>query len=115
MSIPALLLIQVAISLLVVTLYHLWVSRRKQAAPVSQQPVPLSPVVAAPVATPPKTPPAVVTAPPEIIAVIAAAIAVVLDRPHRVVSVQPAVALAPEGNAWAMEGRVQQFLSHRVR
>ncbi len=115
MSIPALLLVQVAISLVVVTLYHLWVSRRKQAAPLSRQPAPVSPVVVAPVATPPKTPPAVEPAPPEILAVIAAAIAVILGRPHRVVSVQQAVALAPEGNAWAMEGRVEQFLSHRVR
>jgi hypothetical protein len=114
MSLPA-LLIQVAISLLVVTLYHLWVSRKKQAAPVSQQPVPLSPVVLAPVATPPKTPPAVEAVPPEILAVIAAAIAVILGRPHHVVSVQQAAVLAPEGNAWAREGRVEQFLSHRVR
>jgi hypothetical protein len=108
MPIPALLLIQVAISLLVVTLYHLWVSRKRQAAP-------LSPVVLAPVAPPPKTSPAVEAVPPEMLAVIAAAIAVILDRPHRVVSVQQAVALAPEGNAWAREGRVEQFLSHRVR
>jgi flagellar basal body-associated protein FliL len=108
MSIPALLLIQVVISLVVVMLYHLWVSRKKPAAP-------LSPVVLAPVATPPKTPPAVEAAPPEMVAVIAAAIAVVLDRPHQVVSVQQAAVLAPEGNAWAMEGRVEQFLSHRVR
>jgi hypothetical protein len=108
MSIPALLIIQVAISLVVVTLYHLWVSRKKQAAPVS-------PVVLAPVATPPKTPPAVEAVPPETLAVIVAAIAVILDRPHQVVSVQPAAVLAPEGNAWAIEGRVEQFLSHRVR
>jgi hypothetical protein len=107
MSLPA-LLIQVAISLLVVTLYHLWVSRKKQAAP-------LSPVVLAPVVTPPKTPPAVEAVRPEILAVIAAAIAVILGRPHQVVSVQQAAVLAPEGNAWAREGRVEQFLSHRVR
>ena len=108
MSIPALLLIQFAISLLAVTLYHLWVSRKKHATP-------LSPVVLAPVATPPKTPLAVAAVPSEMLAVIAAAITVVLGRPCQVVSVQPAVALAPEGNAWAMEGRVEQFLSHRVR
>src|SRR5271157_727873 len=100
MSIPALLLIQVAISLVVVTLYHLWVGRKKQ-------PAPLIPVVVAPVAAPPKPPPAVEPMPPQILAVIAAAIAVIVDRPHRVVSVQQAVALAPEGNAWAMEGRVE--------
>jgi hypothetical protein len=130
MSIPALLVVQVAISLLVVTLYHLWVGRKKQSAPVPQQPAPVvqqpvpvpqqpapvAPVVVAPVvATPPKAPPAVETVSPEILAVIAAAIAVILDRPHRVVFVRPATALAPEGNAWAIEGRVEQFQSHRFR
>ena len=107
MSIPT-LLAQVAITVVVVTLYHLWVSRKRQ-------PAPLPPAVVAPVATPPKTPPAMEPVPPEILAVIAAAIAVILGRSHRVVSVQQASVRAPEGNAWAMEGRVEQFLSHRVR
>jgi hypothetical protein len=53
--------------------------------------------------------------PPEIVAIIAAAIAVVLDRPHRVVSVQQAGGQTPEVNVWAMEGRMQQFMSHKVR
>ncbi len=115
MSIPA-ILVQVAITLVVVALYHLWVSRKRQAAPLPPAVVtPLPPVIVAPIAPPPKTPPAMEPVPPEILAVIAAAIAVVLGRSHRVVSVQQAVALAPEGNVWAIEGRVEQFLSHRVR
>ena len=97
---------------MVVTLYHLWVSRKKPSPrhclllPVRRRRARCDTAEA---------PPAVEAVPPEILAVIAAAIAVVLGRPHRVVSVQQAAALAPEGNAWAMEGRVEQFLSHRVR
>jgi hypothetical protein len=101
-------LIQIAISLGVVTIYHLWVSRK-------QQPAPAPPVVVAPVAPPPKTSPAPETIAPEMLAVIAAAITVVLGRPHRVVSVQQAAAHTPEANVWALEGRVEQFMSHRVR
>jgi hypothetical protein len=107
MSIPA-LLTQIAISLLVVMLYHLWASRRKPSAPAP-------PFVLAPVANAPKTSPAAEPMPPEIVAIIAAAIAVVLDRPHRVVSVQQAGGQTPEVNVWAMEGRMQQFMSHKVR
>jgi hypothetical protein len=102
------LLIQVAISVVVVTFYHLWVSRKKQPAPVS-------PVIVTPVATPPKAPPTVEPVPPEILAVIAAAVAVVLGRPHRVVSVQQAAAQTPEVNVWALEGRMEQFMSHKIR
>jgi len=53
---------------------------------------------------------------PEIAAVIAAAVSVVLDRPFRLVTVQqvplPAV---PHFNVWAVEGRTQIFQSHKVR
>jgi hypothetical protein len=53
---------------------------------------------------------------PEIAAVIAAAVSVVLDRPFRLVAVQqvplPAV---PHFNVWAFEGRTQIFQSHKVR
>jgi len=53
---------------------------------------------------------------PEIAAVIAAAVSVVLDRPYRLVTVQqvplPAV---PHFNVWAVEGRTQIFQSHKVR
>ena len=53
---------------------------------------------------------------PRIAAVIAAAVSVVLDRPHRVVSVQQVtVPVAPHLNVWAVEGRTQIFMSHKVR
>jgi hypothetical protein len=51
----------------------------------------------------------------EIVAVISAAVAAVLDRPYRLVSVQPAVAPAPHLNVWALEGRTQIFQSHKIR
>lgn len=54
---------------------------------------------------------------PEIVAVIAAAVAVVLDRPHRVLAVRQVN--VPETishvNVWAFEGRTQIFTSHKVR
>jgi hypothetical protein len=132
MSIPEILLSQVAISLLVVLAYHLWVSRKKRPAPAPPATLPLvatppaaaapvekaaptPPVAIAPVATAPKAPPAAESPGPETLAVIAAAIAVVLDRSHRVVSVQPAAADAPAMNVWALEGRVEHFLSHKIR
>lgn len=52
---------------------------------------------------------------PEIAAVIAAAIAVVFDRPHRLVSVQPVQTPVPYLNVWALEGRTQIFQSHKIR
>src|SRR5580658_7838537 len=109
------ILIQVAISLFVVALYHLWVSRKKQPAPAPSASV--APVVVALGAAPPKTSsgPAIEPVPPEIIAVVAAAIAVVINRPHRVLSVQRDFGHTPEVNVWALEGRVEQFMSHRVR
>ncbi len=100
--------VQVGISAGVVALYHFWVSRKKQ-------PAAAPPVVAALVVPPPTVSPALESTPPEILAVIAAAIAVVLGRPHRVVSVQQGLARTPEVNVWAMEGRVEQFMSHKVR
>ena len=106
MSILA-ILIQVAISLVVVALYHLWVSRKKQPAQASRR------CRASRAAA--KTSPAAEPMPPEILAVIAAAIAVVLGRPHRVLSVQQATAHTPEVNIWALEGRMEQFMSHKVR
>jgi len=107
MVIPA-ILIQITISLVVVTLYHLWVSCKKQ-------PVSAPPVVVVPIVTPLQTSPAVEPLPPEMLAVIAAAIAVVLGQPHRVVSVQQAAAQTPEVNVWALEGRMEQFMSHKIR
>jgi hypothetical protein len=116
-----LLLSQVAISLLVVTFYHLWVARKKQPVPpLSTLPTPSAPSIAMPVpaaiiSSPAKTLPVAEQMPPEILAVIAAAIAVVLGQPCRVVSAQPAAAPMPELNVWALEGRMDQFKSHKVR
>ena len=53
---------------------------------------------------------------PQIAAVIAAAVSVVLDRPYRLVSVQQVtVPVVPHLNVWAVEGRTQIFMSHKVR
>lgn len=52
----------------------------------------------------------------EIAAVIAAAVSVAIDRPYRLVSVQQvSVPVVPHLNVWAVEGRTQIFMSHRVR
>jgi hypothetical protein len=54
--------------------------------------------------------------PPQIAAVIAAAVSVVLDQPYRLVAVQQVSApVVPHLNVWAVEGRTQIFMSHRVR
>jgi len=53
---------------------------------------------------------------PQIAAVIAAAVSVVLDQPYRLVAVQQVTApVVPHLNVWAVEGRTQIFMSHRVR
>jgi hypothetical protein len=52
---------------------------------------------------------------PELVAVISAAVAAVLDRPYRLVSVQPVAAPVPHLNVWALEGRTQIFQSHKIR
>jgi acetaldehyde dehydrogenase (acetylating) len=114
------LLSQVAIALVVVAIYHIWVSRQKHGAPAPPPPAPTVPLVPAAVPAPVVVPvvkaaPAVERVSAETLAVIAAAIAVVVGRPHRVLTVHYAAAIAPEGNAWALEGRVEHFLSHRVR
>jgi hypothetical protein len=51
----------------------------------------------------------------ELVAVISAAVAAVLDRPYRLVSVQPVAAPVPHFNVWALEGRTQIFQSHKIR
>lgn len=56
------------------------------------------------------------TVPPHIAAVIAAAVSVVLDQPYLLVSVQQVTApVVPNLNVWAVEGRTQIFMSHKVR
>ncbi len=52
---------------------------------------------------------------PEIAAVIAAAVAVLFDRPYRLVSVQQVTTPVPHLNVWALEGRTQIFQSHKIR
>jgi hypothetical protein len=51
----------------------------------------------------------------ELVAVIAAAIAAVLDKPHKVISVQPVAMPTPHLNVWAFEGRIELTMSHRLR
>jgi hypothetical protein len=122
MSLVSTILVQFGISLLVVACYHLWATRKKQAdaSPVALPAVKLTPQVAVAPAVPVVPPvvaalPAVEPVPPEILAVIAAAISVVLGRPHRVVTVKQAEVPTPEINIWALEGRLKQFMSHKVR
>jgi len=55
------------------------------------------------------------TIPPEIIAVIAAAIAAMIETPHRLIHVKEASFPVPHFNVWAYEGRAQLSLSHRIR
>lgn len=50
---------------------------------------------------------------PELVAVIAAAVAVTLSKPHRIVRIRAAD--NPWLQAWASEGRRQIFQSHHVR
>jgi len=65
---------------------------------------------------PPAGPHRVATSlPADIAAVIAAAVAVAFDRPHRLVSVQQVQTPVPYLNVWALEGRTQIFQSHRIR
>ena len=102
------LLAQIAISAAAVTIYHLWVTRGGRPAASTPTPAPPPPAPVR-IAAPPEQ------LPPEIIAVISAAIAVALGRPHRVLTVEQPAMFGPEINIWAMEGRVEQFMSHRVR
>lgn len=53
--------------------------------------------------------------PAETLALIAAAVSVVVGRPHRVLDVQKAVPTVAWVNAWAIEGRFQHYSSHKVR
>jgi len=53
---------------------------------------------------------------PQIAAVIAAAVAVIIDQPYRLVSVhQVTVPVVPHLNVWVVEGRTRIFMSHKVR
>ena len=53
---------------------------------------------------------------PLIVGIIASAVSALFDRPYRLVSVQQVtVPVVPHLNVWAVEGRTQIFMSHRVR
>ena len=69
-----------------------------------------------PMAIPPGAQNVATSVGPQIAAVIAAAVSVALDRPFRLVAVQQVtVPVAPHLNVWAVEGRTQIFMSHKVR
>lgn len=51
----------------------------------------------------------------ELVAVISAAVAAVLDRPYRLVSVEPVAAPVQHLNVWGLEGRTSIFQSHKIR
>lgn len=51
----------------------------------------------------------------EIVALIAAAVAAVLNRPHRLIGVEKVAPVVSWVNAWAIEGRFQHYSSHKVR
>ena len=114
---------QTAIALIVVAIYHVWSSSRRRSSqnaaeiphaglggtPTTrilpqQQPIPT------PIANP------IDTLEGEIAAVIAAAVATVLDGPLKILHVQQVTAPVPAYlNVWAHEGRLQIFMSHKVR
>ncbi|MCA9248897.1 MAG: OadG family protein [Planctomycetales bacterium] len=48
----------------------------------------------------------------ETLAVIAAAVAATLDRPHRIVRIS---GLTPQDLGWSLEGRLQHHQSHKIR
>lgn len=47
--------------------------------------------------------------PPEVVAVIAAATATVVDKTHRVISIKP------QNSSWSQAGRHQHHVSHNIR
>jgi hypothetical protein len=51
----------------------------------------------------------------ETVALVAAAVAMVLGRPHRLLGVQPVTPVVSWVNAWVMEGRFQHYSSHKIR
>jgi hypothetical protein len=56
------------------------------------------------------------TVPAETVAAIAAAISTVLASPYRMLNVQKVPVPSPShANTWAVEGRTQIFMSHKVR
>jgi hypothetical protein len=98
--------------LLLGALVYLWltVNRLSQAVRLLEQralpPAPAKPAPAAPV------PPAEKVMDPGVLAAIAAAVAMVVRQPHRIIAVQPE---SEAQHAWSAEGRREIYHSHRVR
>lgn len=78
-----------------------------QGRPATPAPAAAAPVPVAPAPVP--VAPAPVGPSPELVAAIAAAVAVTVREAHRIIAIQPSA----EG--WASEGRRAIFSSHRVR
>lgn len=70
---------------------------------------------AAPAALSPPAPVEEEVTDPRTVAAIAAAIAVTLARPYRIIEIQAAGHPVGMTSAWAIEGRFQHFSSHKVR
>ena len=79
---------------------------KQRAAPSGSTPPPPAPAVPTPSAPVVETPDA------GVIAAIAAAVAVMVRRPYRIVTIQPDTGAQL---AWSAEGRRAIYLSHRVR
>ena len=98
--------------LLLGALVYLWltVNRLSQAVRLLEQravlPAPAKPAPAAPVS------PAATVIDAGVLAAIAAAVAVVIRQPHRIIAVQPD---SGSQRAWSAEGRREIYHSHRVR
>jgi hypothetical protein len=117
------LLSQAVITLIVVLAYDLLRRRRSEKhakverntpTPVARAPEPA--LAAAPaLSKPPVLTKAAEVLDAEIAAVIAAAVAAVLDDRHRILSVQSVSAPISHLNVWAFEGRLEIFSSHKMR
>jgi hypothetical protein len=114
---------QTVIALIVVAIYHVWSSTRRGSSQIGPETphvglggTPTTRVLPQPQPLPAPTAKPVETLEGEIAAVIAAAVATVLDGPLRILTVQQVTAPVPAYlNVWAYEGRLQIFTSHKVR
>jgi hypothetical protein len=103
--------------LLLGALVYLWltVNRLREAVRVlEQRALPPAPVIPSPAAPAPAmpAPPAEKTLDVGVLAAIAAAVAVVVRQPHRIIAVQSD---SGAQRAWSAEGRREIYHSHRVR
>jgi hypothetical protein len=98
--------------LLLGALVYLWLTVNRLSRAVrllEQRALPLAPAKPAPAAL---VPPAAKVIDAGILAAIAAAVAVVVRQPHRIIAVQPD---SGAQRAWSAEGRREIYHSHRVR